>query len=36
MGKVRLPYYVVKRGKGYWQPTSSMQKAGASPDAMWR
>ena len=31
MGKVKLPYYVVKRGKGYWQPTSSMQKAGARP-----
>jgi hypothetical protein len=31
LGKVKLPYYVVKRGKGYWQPTSSMQKAGARP-----
>jgi hypothetical protein len=31
MGKVRLPYYTVKKGRGYWQPTAAMQKAGARP-----
>ena len=29
MGQVKLPYYVVKRGRGYWQPTAVMQKGGA-------
>jgi hypothetical protein len=28
---VKLPYYVVKRGKGYWQPTSDMRAQGARP-----
>jgi hypothetical protein len=31
MGKVKLPYYVVKRGKGYWQPTADMRAQGARP-----
>ena len=31
MGKVKLPYYVVKRGKGYWQPTAHMRALGARP-----
>lgn len=29
MGKVKIPYYVVKKGRGYWQPTAAMQAAGA-------
>jgi hypothetical protein len=28
---VKLPYYVVKRGKGYWQPTADMRAQGARP-----
>lgn len=29
MGKVEIPYYVVKKGKyGYWQPTKPMRAAG--------
>jgi len=29
VGKVEIPYYVVKKGKyGYWQPTKAMRKAG--------
>ncbi|MBZ9719138.1 hypothetical protein LB519_14915 [Mesorhizobium sp. AD1-1] len=29
MGKVEIPYYVVKKGKyGYWQPTKAMRDAG--------
>ena len=31
MGKVKIPYYVVKKGRGYWQPTAAMQAAGARP-----
>jgi hypothetical protein len=31
MGKVSIPYYIVKHGKGYWQPTSAMRAAGARP-----
>lgn len=31
MGKVKIPYYVVKKGKGYWQPTAAMRAAGARP-----
>lgn len=31
MGKVDIPYYVVKKGKyGYWQPTKAMRAAGFS------
>lgn len=44
MGKVDLPYYVVKKGRyGYWQPTKAMRDAGfksvrCGPDgpAAWR
>ena len=31
MGKVKIPYYVVKGGKGYWQPTAAMRATGARP-----
>lgn len=32
MGSVKIPYYVVKKGKyGYWQPTKAMQAAGFKP-----
>jgi len=29
MGKVKIPYLVLKRGKVYWQPTKEMRAAGA-------
>lgn len=43
MGKVDIPYYVVRKGRGYWQPTRSMRALGFAlarcgpdgPDA-WR
>lgn len=28
MAKLKLAYYVVKKGRGYWQPTSKMRKQG--------
>lgn len=28
MGRVKLPYYVVRHGRGYWQPTKAMKKLG--------
>jgi hypothetical protein len=28
MGSVKIPYYVVKHGKGYWQPTKTMRAKG--------
>lgn len=28
MGSVKIPYYVVKKGHGYWQPTAAMRDAG--------
>lgn len=28
MGRVKIPYYVVKKGRGYWQPTRSMRLQG--------
>jgi hypothetical protein len=28
MGKVKIPYYVVRHGRGYWQPTKRMREAG--------
>ncbi len=31
MGSVKIPYYVVKCGKGYWQPTAAMRAKGAKP-----
>jgi hypothetical protein len=29
LAQVKIPYYVVKRGRGYWQPTASMRREGA-------
>lgn len=31
MVKVRIPYYRVKKGLGYWEPTREMREAGLSP-----
>jgi hypothetical protein len=28
MGKVKIPYYIVKDGRGFWNPTSAMRRAG--------
>ena len=28
MGSVKIPYYVVKRGRGFWQPTKKMRALG--------
>ena len=28
MGRINIPYYVVKKGNGYWQPTAKMRAAG--------
>lgn len=28
MARIKLPYYVVKKGRGYWQPTASMRRQG--------
>ena len=28
MGKIKIPYYVVKRGRGFWQPTQAMRRLG--------
>lgn len=28
MGRVKIPYYVVKSGRGFWQPTRAMREAG--------
>jgi hypothetical protein len=28
MGRVKIPYYVVIKGRGYWQPRPQMRKAG--------
>jgi len=30
MGRVKIPYYVVKKGRGYWQPTTAMKEQGFS------
>lgn len=30
MGSVKIPYYSVKKGRGYWQPTPKMKAAGFS------
>lgn len=30
MARVKIPYYVVKKGRGYWQPTASMRQRGFS------
>ena len=28
MAKVRIRYYVVRQGRGYWQPTAAMKRQG--------
>ena len=28
MGNIRIPYYVVKKGRGYWTPTKRMRAEG--------
>ncbi len=30
MARIKIPYYVVKKGRGYWQPTTSMRQRGFS------
>lgn len=31
MGQVKLRYYTVKKGRGYWQPTEAMKRLGFQP-----
>ncbi|WP_011580519.1 MULTISPECIES: hypothetical protein [Chelativorans] len=31
MGKVKIRYYTVKKGRGYWQPTQAMRSLGFNP-----
>lgn len=31
MGNIKIPYYIVKKGHGYWQPSARMRKIGAEP-----
>jgi hypothetical protein len=33
VGRVKIPYYVVKNSRGYWQPTRAMREAGFEPVA---
>ena len=33
MGQVKIRYYTVKRGRGFWQPTVDMRAAGFKPVA---
>lgn len=33
MGRVKIRYYVVRGGRGYWQPKADMRKAGFDPIA---
>ena len=33
MGRVKIPYYVVKNGRGFWQPTAAMREVGFEPVA---
>jgi hypothetical protein len=33
MGRVKIPYYAVKNGRGFWQPTPAMREAGFEPVA---
>jgi hypothetical protein len=28
MGRVKIPYYIVKSGRGFWNPTAAMKRAG--------
>lgn len=30
MATLKIPYYVVRAGRGYWQPTTEMRRAGAA------
>jgi hypothetical protein len=30
MGRVKIPYYIVKGGRGFWNPTAAMKRAGFS------
>ena len=31
MGRVKIPYYTVKNGRGFWQPTAAMREVGFEP-----
>ncbi|MDJ0449212.1 hypothetical protein [Methylocystis sp. JR02] len=31
MGSIKIPYYRVKRGNGFWEPTREMREAGLEP-----
>ncbi|RWC91709.1 MAG: hypothetical protein EOS72_03380 [Mesorhizobium sp.] len=33
MGKVKIRYYSIIKGRGYWQPTSTMRAAGFNPQS---
>lgn len=33
MGRVKIPYYSVRKGRGYWQPSAVMRAAGFAPVA---
>jgi hypothetical protein len=33
LGRVKIPYYAVKGGRGFWQPTRAMRDAGFEPIA---
>ncbi len=33
MVRVKIPYYVIKNGRGFWQPTRAMREAGFDPVA---
>lgn len=33
VGRVKIPYYVAKNSRGYWQPTRAMREAGFEPVA---
>ena len=33
MGRVKIPYYAVKNGRGLWQPTRAMREVGFEPVA---
>jgi hypothetical protein len=28
MGRVKIPYYIIKRGRGFWNPSAAMKRAG--------
>jgi len=35
MGRIKLPYYVAKNGKGYFQPNQSHESCWIQRDATW-